>query len=215
MFDNPAIYFLMGTPNAGTKDPLALLEQALEGGITHFQLREKGEGALSGSALEDFAAGCKSLCADYEVPFFVNDDVDLACTVEADGIHIGQEDMDCGAVRKRIGYSMALGVSVHSVKEANEALACGATYLGMGPVYGTRSKADAKPAAGVNEIRKVKAQYPHVPIIGIGGIEPHNADAVWQAGASGIAIISSIAEADDVMGQIQRFKGSIPGRHVG
>lgn len=215
MFDNPAIYFLMGTPNAGTKDPLSLLEQALEGGITHFQLREKGEGALSGSALEDFAAACKTLCADYKVPFFINDDVDLACTVEADGIHIGQEDMDCGAVRKRIGYSMALGVSVHSVKEANQALTCGATYLGMGPVYGTRSKADAKPVAGVSEIRKVKAQYPHVPIIGIGGIEPHNADAVWQAGASGIAIISSIAQADDVIGQIQRFQGSIPGRRVG
>lgn len=215
MFDNPAIYFLMGTPNAGTKDPLALLEQALKGGITHFQLREKGEGALSGSALEDFAASCKKLCKAYDVPFFVNDDVDLACSVEADGIHIGQEDMDCGAVRKRIGYSMALGVSVHSVKEANQALACGATYLGMGPVYGTSSKADAKPPAGVSEIRKVKAQYPHVPIIGIGGIEPHNAEAVWQAGASGIAIISSIAAADDVMGQIQRFQGSIPGRRVG
>ncbi|MBT2581282.1 thiamine phosphate synthase [Planococcus sp. ISL-109] len=205
----------MGTHNAGTKEPLALLKEALEGGITHFQLREKGEGALTGAALEDFAAACKTLCTDYQVPFFVNDDVDLACTVAADGIHIGQEDMDCGAVRKRIGYSMALGVSVHSVKQANQALTCGATYLGMGPVYGTRSKADAKPAAGVNEIRKVKAQYPHVPIIGIGGIEPHNAEAVWQAGASGIAVISSIAQAEDVMGQIQRFQGSIPGRRVG
>lgn len=215
MFENPAIYFLMGTCNAGTKEPLALLEQALEGGITHFQLREKGPTALTGNALEDFAASCKSLCAAYHVPFIVNDDVELACTLEADGVHIGQEDLDCQSVRKRIGHSMALGVSVHSMKEANEALICGATYLGMGPVYGTRSKSDAKPPAGVTGIRQVKAQYPNVPVIGIGGIEPENAGQVWQAGASGIAIISSIAEAHDVAEQIERFHQSIPGRQVG
>lgn len=215
MFTKPAIYFLMGTPNAGTKQPLALLGEALAGGITHFQLREKGPGALNGPALEEFAASCKSLCAEFGVPFIVNDDVELACTVQADGIHIGQDDLDCKEVRKRIGASMALGVSVHSVQEANAALTCGASYLGMGPVYGTRTKADAKAPAGVAEIRKVKQQYPHVPIIGIGGIEPHNAEAVWQAGVSGIAVISSIAGAEDVAGQVERFKGSIPGRRVG
>ncbi|WP_335339093.1 thiamine phosphate synthase [Planococcus rifietoensis] len=215
MFGNPAIYFLMGTTNAGTKEPLALLEEALQGGITHFQLREKGRGALTGDALAEFAAECKGLCREYGVPIFINDDVELACTIEADGIHIGQDDMDCGQVRKQIGASMALGVSVHSVKEANEALTCGATYLGMGPVFGTRTKSDAKPPAGVAEIIKVKTQYPHVPVIGIGGIEPGNAEMVWRAGVSGIAVISSIAGAQDVAGQIERFKQSIPGRRVG
>ena len=103
MFGNPAIYFLMGTTNAGTKEPLALLKEALQGGITHFQLREKGNGALTGDALVEFAANCKSLCGEYGVPMFINDDVELACTLEADGIHIGQDDMSCDEVRKRIG----------------------------------------------------------------------------------------------------------------
>lgn len=198
----------MGTINAGGKEPLTLLEQALLGGISHFQLREKGPAALKGEALRRFALECQELCKIHRVPFIVNDDVELACAIGADGIHVGQEDLDCASVRSRIGKGKILGVSVHSMEEAKHAIEEGADYLGMGPVYGTRSKADAKAPSGVNKIIEVSRQYPEIPIVGIGGITPDNAGAVWRAGAAGIAVISALSEAEDVVSQINRFKAS-------
>jgi len=99
LFNKPSVYFIMGTQNASGKNPLSVLEEALKGGISHFQLREKGAGALQGQNLLEFAEKCRDLCAVYEVPFLINDDVELALAVGADGIHIGQEDMDCGQAR--------------------------------------------------------------------------------------------------------------------
>lgn len=211
MFDKPAVYFIMGTQNAVGKDPLSLLEEALQGGITHFQLREKGAGALRGRDLLEFAENCRDLCSRYEVPFLINDDVDLALAVGADGIHIGQEDMDCGQARALIGNEKMLGVSVHSLEEARIAIDAGADYLGMGPVYGTRSKADAKRPAGTAVIQEVAGHFPDTPVFGIGGITPQNAGAVWQAGACGVAVISALSRADDIAWQIANFKNSYTG----
>lgn len=200
--DKTAIYFIMGSRNAGMRNPLGILEEALEGGISHFQLREKGEGALAGTALLEFALGCQQLCRSYGVPFIVNDFVELACQIGADGVHIGQDDAEAGRVRQRIGNEKILGVSVHSVKEARLAAEAGADYIGMGPVFGTTSKADAKKPAGVKEIQAVAVAFPSLPIIGIGGIKPENAAQVWRSGVSGIAVISAISEAQDIAGQI-------------
>ena len=211
MFSKPAIYFIMGTMNAGDKEPLALLEQALLGGISHFQLREKGPTALKGEALRKFALECQRLCNIHQVPFIVNDDVELACEIGADGVHVGQEDLACASVRSRIGEGKLLGVSVHSMEEAKCAVEEGADYLGMGPVYGTRSKADAKVPSGVNKIIEVSRQYPKIPVVGIGGITPDNAGAVWGAGATGVAVISALAEAEDLEAEINRFKASMKG----
>ena len=201
----------MGTQNAAGKDPLTVLEEALKGGISHFQLREKGVGALSGEDLLEFAKSCQSLCKKYNVPFLVNDDVELALAVGADGIHIGQEDMDFGQARALIGKEKLLGVSVHSLEEAEIAIEAGADYLGMGPVYGTRSKADAKQPAGTAVIREVSSKFPDMPIFGIGGITPQNAEAVWEAGAAGAAVISALADADDIGLQIAEFQNSYKG----
>lgn len=208
MFSKPAIYFIMGTVNARGKEPLKLLEQALLGGISHFQLREKGPTALKGEALRMFALECQRLCKIHRVPFIVNDDVELACAIGADGVHVGQEDLACASVRSRIGKGKILGVSVHSMEEAKRAVDEGADYLGMGPVYGTRSKADAKVPAGVTKIIEVSRRFPKIPVVGIGGITPDNAGAVWRAGAAGVAVISALAEAEDVEAQINRFKAS-------
>ncbi|HSI66335.1 MAG TPA: thiamine phosphate synthase [Planococcus sp. (in: firmicutes)] len=208
-FEQPSIYFIMGTENTGGRDPLAVLEQALDGGIHIFQLREKGSSALRGEELKSFAWNCKNLCGRYGVPFLINDDIELACEIEADGIHIGQEDAEASSVRKRVGQNRILGVSVHSVEEARMAVHSGADYLGMGPVFGTRSKADAKEPAGVIGIQSVRARYPDLPIIGIGGITPENAGKVWSAGANGVAVISAIAQSDDVVRQVERFQASL------
>lgn len=206
LFNKPAIYFIMGTGNARKKDPLVLLEQALIGGISHFQLREKGPEALTGVALKRFALECQRLCKVYRVPFIVNDDVELAIGIGADGVHIGQDDLLCELVRYRIGKGKVLGVSVHSMEEAKCAVEAGANYLGMGPVFRTQSKVDAKEPVGVNKIMEVSIQYPEIPIVGIGGITPDNAESVWKAGVSGIAVISALAEAEDVIGEVNKFK---------
>nr|WP_280525809.1 thiamine phosphate synthase [Planococcus soli] len=200
--DKAAVYFIMGSKNSGARNPLKVLEAALEGGISHFQLREKGEGALTGADLLEFALDCQQLCRSYGVPFIINDLVELACQIDADGVHIGQDDAEAGQVRQKIGKEKLLGVSVHSVKEAQLAAKAGADYVGMGPVFGTTSKADAKKPAGVKEIRTVATAFPFLPIVGIGGIKPENAVQVWKSGVAGIAVISSITEAQDIAGQI-------------
>lgn len=198
----------MGTVNVRGKEPLVLLEQALLGGISLFQLREKGPLAIKGDELRRFALECQKLCNIHRVPFIINDDVELACMIGADGVHVGQEDMDCASVRSRIGKGKILGVSVHSMEEAKIAVEEGADYLGIGPVYETQSKHDAKAPAGVNRIMEVSRLYSEIPVVGIGGITPENARAVWRAGAAGVAVISALAEAEDVAVQINKFKAS-------
>ncbi|TWT06186.1 thiamine phosphate synthase [Planomicrobium sp. CPCC 101079] len=204
----PSIYFIMGTGNVNERNPLTVLEEALSAGISFFQLREKGAGALSGHALKKFAQDCQRLCKVYGVPFIINDNVALAREIDADGIHIGQEDEDAAAVRKQIGPGKILGVSVHSVEEAGAAIVAGADYVGMGPVFPTSSKSDAKSPAGAAGILSVKSIYPQLPIVGIGGITPENAGHVWSAGAEGVAVISAIAQAEDVALQVGLFKNS-------
>lgn len=196
----------MGSQNSGAKNPFAVLKAALDGGITHFQLREKGDEALTGSPLLQFALQCQQLCRDYNVPFIINDRVELACQIGADGVHIGQDDLAAGQARKLIGNEKILGVSVHSLAEAETAVKDGADYIGMGPVFGTNSKADAKKPAGVKEILIVKNEMPDLPIVAIGGINPGNAGVVWESGVSGIAVISTITEAEDIAARITALK---------
>lgn len=181
----------MGSTNAGK--PLSVLEEALKGGITCFQLREKGERALRGLEKKAFAKSCQRLCSKFGVPFIVNDDVDLALEINADGVHIGQDDAEARFVRKRIGSEKIMGVSVHTIEETEAAMSAGADYVGMGPVYPTMSKDDAKPVAGTAMIEAVAKMYSDLPIVGIGGITAMNAEPVFRAGANGISVISAIA----------------------
>ena len=191
------VYFIMGSFNATYEEPLKVLEQALRGGITCFQLREKGPHALQGDEKLAFAKSCQQLCQAFGVPFIVNDDVELACQIDADGVHVGQDDLSAAEVRRQIGEEKLLGVSVHSIEEATAALAGGADYIGMGPVYQTASKSDAKPVAGTSRISEVAALFPELPIVGIGGITAANLDSVIKSGADGVSIISAIAEAEN------------------
>ncbi|GKV68490.1 thiamine-phosphate synthase [Sporosarcina sp. NCCP-2716] len=191
------LYFIMGTKDVRSGNPLAVLESALRGGATLFQLREKGPGALEGEEKFAFAKSCQRLCQVFDVPFIVNDDVDLALAVDADGIHVGQDDWDAARVRKRLGPDRILGVSVHTVAEAEAAIAAGANYVGMGPVFGTRSKPNARTAAGTVGIREVAARFPELPIVAIGGITAGAMAEILASGAQGAAVISAIAGAGD------------------
>jgi len=203
---NKHLYFIMGTADNPQSTVERVLEEALEAGITEFQLREKGPDALTGEALLDLAFNCKELCQRYNVPFFINDDVELCIATDADGLHIGQDDGSVKAARLQIGPNRKLGVSVHTLEQAIQAVQEGADYLGIGPVFATRSKADARPPSGVSVIQDVRALYPDLPIIGIGGITEENAHVVWRADATGVAVISAIARSSDRRQTIKRFK---------
>ncbi|KXH80083.1 thiamine-phosphate pyrophosphorylase [Sporosarcina sp. HYO08] len=197
----------MGTEN--TKNPLGVLEEVLQEGITCFQLREKGPHALIGDEKRAFAEKCQQLCRQYGVPFIVNDDVELALAIDADGVHIGQDDESAADVRKKMGAHKILGVSVHSIEEAIAAKEAGADYVGMGPIYPTISKSDAKPVAGTDKLQEVAALFPDLPIVGIGGITPENAAPVFRAGGAGVAAISIIASAESPKAVVRRFQDVI------
>lgn len=200
------IYFIMGTADHPNQSIEKVLREALEAGITAFQLREKGPSATTGKALLELALNCKKLCARYNVPFFVNDDVELCIASDADGLHIGQEDGSVKAARLQIGPNRKLGVSVHTLEQAIQAVQEGADYVGIGPVFATNSKADARPPSGVSVIEDVRALYPDLPIVGIGGITEENAHVVWESGATGVAVISAIARSTNRQQTIARFK---------
>lgn len=194
----------MGSMNA--EKPLSVLEDALKGGVTCFQFREKGPRALVGMEKRAFAESCQRLCRQFGVPFIVNDDVDLALEMDADGVHVGQDDAEARFAREKIGADKIVGVSVHTVEEARRAMMDGADYVGMGPVYQTSSKDDAKPVAGTTMITVVGKLFPDLPIVGIGGITAENADPVFEAGASGLSVISAIATATDPELAARRLK---------
>lgn len=191
------VYFVMGTTNTGSQEPLAVLEAALRGGITCFQLREKGSNALQGEALLGFARKCQALCRLYRVPFIINDDVDLALAINADGVHVGQDDEQADSVRKRIGPDKWLGVSTHNSNEVQLAQAIGADYVGLGPIYPTATKLDASSIVGTDFVTEIHTAFPDMPMVAIGGITLATVSAILQSGADGVAVVSAIASAEN------------------
>ncbi len=203
------VYFILGSTNC-TKDPVEVTRQAIEGGITLFQYREKGTGALLGEDKYKLAQALQKLCQQHQIPFIVNDDVDLALSLNAEGVHIGQEDESAAAVREKIGNKI-LGVSVHTREQAYEAIQQGADYLGLGPVFSTTTKEDAKAAAGTALIQTLRKEGLTIPMVGIGGITAENAPMVIAAGADGVAVITAISLADSVIQSTQKLCQAVHG----
>lgn len=189
------MYLVVGSPNCRGADPLHIVEEALAGGVTLVQFREKGPGALTGEARFALALRLQDACRRKGVPFIVNDDVDLALLIGADGVHIGQDDESAGEVRARIGGRRLLGVSAHTPEEARRAVEQGADYLGIGPIYPTASKADARPVQGTRLLSELRSLGIGVPLVGIGGITAARAGEVVRAGADGVAVISAVTGA--------------------
>lgn len=203
MKDILSVYFIMGSNNTSA-DPVSVVKKAIEGGATLFQFREKGSGSLTGEDRVLFAKQVRDVCRRAGIPFIINDDVELALRLEADGVHIGQDDADAEETRAVIG-DMILGVSAHNVSEVKRAEAAGADYVGMGPVYPTETKKDAEAVQGVTLIEEVRRQGITIPIVGIGGITADNAAPVIEAGADGVSMISAISQAEDPKAAARRF----------
>ncbi|OEH91306.1 thiamine phosphate synthase [Bacillus solimangrovi] len=187
------LYFIMGSENCYV-DPIHVLEEAIKGGVTCFQFREKGASALKGREKEELARMLQSICQKHRIPFIVNDDLHLAEMLKADGVHVGQQDTEISYVRKQFSKQI-VGLSVHTIAEAIDAKRNEVDYIGVGPIYSTTTKVDAKSSIGPNRIRNIIKEGVDIPTVGIGGINQTNCDQVLEAGASGIAVISAISNA--------------------
>ena len=172
------------------------VEQALKGGVSFLQVREKDDMRLSHDEYLKEALQLRDLCRRYQVPFVIDDDVNLALETDADGVHVGQNDMEAGNVREKLGPDKILGVSAHTVKEALLAQERGADYLGVGAVFPTGSKDDAEQVdrAVLSEICRAV----DIPVIAIGGITRDNVLSLSGTGIAGIAVISAIFAKNDI-----------------
>ncbi|ACI27556.1 thiamine phosphate pyrophosphorylase [Helicobacter pylori G27] len=176
---------------------LETLELALQSQITAFQFRQKGDLALQDPIeIKQLALECQKLCQKYGTPFIVNDEVQLALELKADGVHVGQEDMAIEEVITLCKKRQFIGLSVNTLEQALKARHLDAVaYLGVGPIFPTPSKKDAKEVVGVNLLKKIRDSGVKKPLIAIGGITMHNASKLREYG--GIAVISAITQAKD------------------
>ena len=169
------------------------VEAAIRGGATCVQLREK---QLPEAELLDEAREIAALCRRYGVPFFVNDNVDVAIACGADGVHVGQDDMAASDVRRRVGGRMMIGVSAHSVEEAVTAVKNGADCLGVGAVFATSTKTNV--SAMPRETLRAICRAVDVPVVAIGGISRANLPLLAGTGVDGVALVSAIFSAPDI-----------------
>ncbi|ELZ41915.1 thiamine-phosphate pyrophosphorylase [Halorubrum californiense DSM 19288] len=180
--------------SAGRTTP-EVVAAALDGGVDVVQLRDKG---VSDRERYETGLRLRELTAEAGVPLIVNDRIDLAAAVDADGVHLGQTDLPVAVARERLGEDAVVGVSASTVEQAEAAETAGADYLGVGAVYGTDSKAVSGDRDGIGTERiAAVADAVEVPVIGIGGIDAGNAAPVVGAGATGVAALSAITAADD------------------
>lgn len=169
------------------------VKAALKGGVTCLQLREKD---LDEEEFLEEAMEIKRLCAGYQVPFIVNDNVEIAIKCKADGIHVGQKDMEAGNVRALVGEGMIIGVSAQTPEQAMAAEKAGADYLGVGAVFSTSTKPDAIDVS--YETLKKICETVSIPVVAIGGISKKNMQELSGSGADGAALVSAIFSAEDI-----------------
>ncbi len=196
-------YLIMGSQNC-QRDPVKVLEEAIAGGITAFQFREKGPGSLKGEKKLALGLKLRQLCWKHDVLFIVNDDSVLVEPLEADGIHVGQDDVSVEHMRSAFPNKI-IGLSVSNEAELRKSSAGVVDYLGAGPVFGTSTKVDAKAPVGVEWIERVRWMYPDIPLVGIGGITVQNTGSVLEAGADGVCVISAVTYAEDVRDVVNRL----------
>lgn len=182
------------------------VKEALEGGVTFLQLREK---QLEEAAFLEEAFRIKALAAQYKVPFVINDSVEIALRCDADGVHIGQEDMEAGNVRRLLGPDKILGVSAQTVEQAKLAEAKGADYLGVGAVFGTSTKPDAQEVE--HSVLKAICQAVSIPVIAIGGITKDNIHLLAGTGIKGVAVVSAIFASSRIQTAVKALRQEAEG----
>jgi len=202
------LYVITDEKASRGRSHLQVAEAAILGGADVLQLRDK---EASSGRLYRVAMQLRKLTRDANIPFIVNDRLDIALAADADGVHVGQTDLPASVVREIMGPDRILGVSVDTVEEALLAEKDGADYLGVGPVFEARgTKPDAGEPLGVERIARIR-RHCRLPIVAIGGIDAENAGMVRYAGADAAAVISAIGTADDIARAVRRLKGILYG----
>lgn len=199
--ENLLLYAVTDRAWCGSKTLLEQVEEALQGGVTMVQLREK---ELAEAEFLAEAKAMRELCHKYHVPFIVNDNVKIAVASQADGIHVGQEDMPASEVRKLVGPEMMIGVSAETLEEALKAEKDGADYLGVGAVFPTATKLDAE-AVTVQTLQAITSVV-QIPVCAIGGIKENNMSQLKNSGIDGVAIVSAIFASADITGTCKQLK---------
>ena len=202
------LYVITDEKASRGRSHVQVAEAAILGGADVLQLRDK---EASSGRLYRVAMQLRKLTRDANIPFIVNDRLDIALAADADGVHVGQTDLPASVVREIMGPDRILGVSVDTVEEALLAEKDGADYLGVGPVFEARgTKPDAGEPLGVDRIARIR-RHCRLPIVAIGGIDAENAGMVRYAGADAAAVISAIGTADDIARAVRRLKGILDG----
>jgi thiamine-phosphate pyrophosphorylase len=195
----PPLYGVLDPEQTQDRATEVVLREMLESGVTILQLRVKSLAPVDFLALAKLA---RAATQAHHCKLIVNDRIDIALACEADGVHLGQEDLPVSAGRKLIGPKI-IGISTHDRQQAEEAERNGADYIGFGPMFGTTTKATGYAARGIAMLKEIRAAV-KLPIVAIGGITEANIQEVWQAGADSAAIISDILHADDIRSKVSR-----------
>ncbi|MGN0537359.1 MAG: thiamine phosphate synthase [Acutalibacteraceae bacterium] len=177
------------------------VEKAIQGGVTMVQLREKN---LSSRAFYETACAVLTVTKHYHVPLIINDRVDIALAVGADGVHLGQKDLPATIARKLLGENKIIGVTAPSVELAQKAKQEGADYIGVGAIFGTTTKSDAK--RGSIELLRSISNSVEIPMVAIGGINKTNAAQLCGTGVDGIAVVSGIVAQSDIKAAAQALR---------
>ena len=179
---------------------IQIAEKALLGGVKFIQYREK---QLSKRESYKIALQLKEITKKFNATLIINDDIDIAMAVDADGVHLGQEDFPVQAARKILGDDKIIGLSTHSFKDAEEAQGSGADYIAIGPIFRSTTKDVREPLGAdiIKEIRKIS----RLPVIAIGGINENNIEDIMKTGADGAAVISAIIAKEDITGAVKEF----------
>jgi len=195
------LYAITGEVFHPGRSMLEVMEQAIVGGADIIQLRDKKS---SKREILAKAYALRELTSKYGVTFIVNDHIDIALAVDADGVHLGQDDLPLREARKVVGRDKIIGISTHHIEEARQAEREGADYIGVGPIFPTQTKEDVVSPVTTHYVKQV-AEEIGIPFVAIGGIKLHNVDQVLAAGAARICAVSDIVGADDVAGTCRKY----------
>ncbi len=195
------LYLIIDYPLLRGRSPEGIAEEAAGSGIRVIQFRGKG---LCGREVFDIASGIQKVISEKDVLFIINDRVDVALAVGADGVHLGQEDFPLIKAREILGPKKIVGVSVHTRAQAGEAETNGADYIGVGPVFPSQTK-QARPPLGCETLRKIRESV-SIPVVPIGGITPENAEQVLETGVESLAVVSAVLASDELKKPLLDFQ---------
>lgn len=202
--------YVITDENLIKKDIGKAVEKAIKGGATVIQYRAKNKNSKS---MYKEALEIKKVCEKYQIPLIINDRVDIAVAVDADGVHVGQEDLDVEVVRRIIGFNKIVGLSTKNIKQVKEANSLPVDYIGFGSIFQTGTKKDAK-LAGIENLKKA-LEISLVPVVAIGGINRENIDKVLNAGCRNIAVVSAVFKGKDIEKNTKKLKEKITSKKMG